>query len=94
MKINQIKNGMKNIEIEAKVIEKSKEKTVLTRYGEKRVADIVLEDETGKIKASLWEDQIDRFKVGDKVKISGAYSTEFRNNVQLNIPKKGKIEKL
>ncbi|MEM5815300.1 MAG: OB-fold nucleic acid binding domain-containing protein [Candidatus Aenigmatarchaeota archaeon] len=94
MKIKQIKAGMNNIELEAKVIEKFEERTVLTRYGEKRVAHIILEDESGKIKASLWEDQIDKFNVGDKIKISGAYSTEFRKNIQLNIPKKGKIERI
>ncbi|MCS7093700.1 MAG: OB-fold nucleic acid binding domain-containing protein [Candidatus Aenigmarchaeota archaeon] len=94
MKINQIRAGMNKIELEANVVEKSEERTVLTRYGEKRVAEIVLEDETGRIKASLWEEQIDEINVGDRVKIDGAYSTEFKNQLQINIPKKGKIEKL
>jgi len=94
MKVKEIKAGMNNISLEGKIVEKSKEKTVLTRYGERRVAEVIIEDETGKIKASLWEDQIDKINVGDNVKISNAYSTEFKNEVQINIPKKGKIEKV
>jgi len=38
------------------------------------------------------KNQIEKSNVGDKVKISGAYVTEFRGELQLNIPKKGRIE--
>ena len=41
---------------------------------------------------SLWENQIDRVSVGNEVSISGAYVTEFRNELQLNIPRSGKLE--
>jgi ssDNA-binding replication factor A large subunit len=50
----------------------------------------LLEDDTGRIKASLWEDQIEKANVGDKVKISGAYVTEFRGELQIKHPKKRK----
>jgi ssDNA-binding replication factor A large subunit len=41
---------------------------------------------------SLWEAQIDSVRVGDNVSVSGAYVTEFRDQLQLSIPKTGKIE--
>jgi len=31
-------------------------------------------------------------RVGDKVSVSGAYVTEFRETLQLNIPRSGKLE--
>ncbi|MGC8993440.1 MAG: OB-fold nucleic acid binding domain-containing protein [Candidatus Aenigmatarchaeota archaeon] len=92
MKIAELKNGMTNVTLEAKVTDKSERKSVLTRYGRREVANITLEDETGEIKASLWEDQIDKVNVGDNVKISGAFVSEFKDELQLNIPKRGKIE--
>ena len=92
MKIDEIKYGMSGVIIEGEITEKSEPRTVNTRYGQRSVADATLEDETGTIKLSLWEDQIDRVKIGDKVSINGAYVTEFRNELQLNIPRSGKLE--
>jgi replication factor A1 len=94
MKIAEIKRGMSSIVIEATVIDISDERDVQTKYGRKSVADALLEDDTGQINMSLWEDQITSVSVGDKVSVSGAYVTEFRDKLQLNIPKSGKLEVL
>ena len=92
MKINEIKYGLSGVFIEGKITEKSEPRTVNTRYGRRSVADATLEDETGTINMSLWEEQIDRVNIGNKVSISDAYVTEFRNELQLNIPRSGKLE--
>lgn len=92
MKINEIKRGMSGISTEGKVTEKSEPRTVNTRYGQRSVADATIEDDTGAIKMSLWQDQIDSVNIGDKVIVSGAYVTEFREQLQLNVPRSGKIE--
>ena len=92
MKIIEIKYGMSDLSIEGEITEKSEPRTVNTRYGPRSVADATLEDETGTIKLSLWEEQIDRVNIGNEVLISGAYVTEFRNVLQLNIPRSGKLE--
>ena len=94
MKISDIKVGMSNVNLQAKVVEISETRDVQTRYGPKTVADATLEDETGKIALSLWEKQIDAVSVGDKVNIKGAYVTRFRDKLQLNIPRSGRIEVL
>ena len=91
MKINEIKNGMSGVFTEGEITEKSEPRTVNTRYGPRSVATVRLEDETGTIKMSLWEEQIDKVNIGDKVSISGAFVTEFRNEIQLNIPRSGKL---
>jgi replication factor A1 len=92
MKINEIKYGLSGVSIEGEITEKSEPRTVNTRYGQRSIADMTLKDETGTIKMSLWEEQIDRVNVGNNVSISGAYVTEFRNELQLNIPRSGKME--
>jgi len=92
MKISELRAGMSNVSLEAKVIDKSETKIVQTRYGKRSVANAILEDESGEIKISLWQDQIKKVNVGDKVSISGAFVTTFRDSLQLNIPRNGKIE--
>jgi len=92
MKINEIKREMSGITVEGKIVDLSEPRRVRTRYGLRSVADATLQDETGSIKLSLWEEKIDSVNIGDKVKISGAYVTEFRNELQLSIPRSGKLE--
>jgi replication factor A1 len=92
LKINEIKLGMNIESVKGKIIEKSEPRSVNTRYGPRSVADVKLEDETGTINLSLWEQQIDLVNIGDRVSIKGAYVTEFRNEMQLNVPRSGTIE--
>jgi len=94
MKISDLQAGMSGISLKAKVVDISEIRKVRTKYGPRRVADATLEDETGKIKLILWEKQIDSVSVGDTIEISGSFVTEFRNELQLNVPKSGKIEKI
>ncbi|MDI6798820.1 MAG: OB-fold nucleic acid binding domain-containing protein [Candidatus Aenigmarchaeota archaeon] len=92
MKINEIKRGMSNISLTAKIIDISEPRDVLTKYGRRSVADATLEDETGQVSLSLWQDQINAVAVGDTVNITGAYATEFRDKLQLSIPRSGRIQ--
>jgi replication factor A1 len=85
---------MSNVSVEGKIVEISETRDVQTKYGKRSVADATLEDETGSIGLSLWEDQIDSVSVGDKVLISGAFVTQFRDKLRLSIPRSGKIEVL
>ncbi|MBI2084486.1 MAG: DNA-binding protein [Candidatus Aenigmarchaeota archaeon] len=94
MKISDIKPGMSGITIEAKVVEIGERRDVNTKYGVKSVADVVIEDETGQVKLSLWENQIDSVSEGDTISIKGAYVTQFRDTMQLNIPRTGGMEVL
>jgi len=93
VKISDIKPGMNNVALEAKVISKGEIRNVQTRYGPRSVAEFVLEDDSGQISLSLWEDDIKSVSIGDVVNVSGGYITQFRDKVQLNVPKKtGKME--
>ena len=46
----------------------------------------------GRIRVSLWQEQIDIADIEDRIKISATYVTESRNELQLNIPRSGKLE--
>ena len=54
-----------------------------------------MEDESGRIKLTLWGEDTEKVKNGDEVKLEGGYTTTFREVVQLNKGRKdGKLEVL
>ncbi|MEM2118057.1 MAG: OB-fold nucleic acid binding domain-containing protein [Candidatus Bathyarchaeia archaeon] len=93
MKIKELRNGMKNVTIEAKVTEKSDPREVLSRFKDEtyKVATAIIADETGTIKLTLWNEQINQVNVNDTVKVENGYITSFRGEIQLNIGKYGKL---
>lgn len=92
MKINEIKEGDSDVNIEAEVTEKSYAREVRSRYGSiLMVADATLKDETGIITLTLWNDQVRQVNVGDKIKIEKGYAKSFRNVLQLSTGKYGKL---
>lgn len=93
MKIKDLRNGMKRVDVEAKVKEKSDTREVLSRFRDKtyKVATAIIADETGTIKLTLWNDQINQVNVNDTVKIENGYVTSFRGEIQLNVGRYGKL---
>ena len=91
MKIIELRNGMKNVSVEAKVVEKSEPREVMSRFKDEtyKVATAMIADETGTIKLTLWNDQINQVNVNDKVKVEKGYVTSFKGEIQLNIGKYG-----
>jgi hypothetical protein len=93
--IGDLKVGMNHINLEAKVVEITKPRVVSTRYGNyASLAKAVIEDESGKIKFALWNDQIDAVSPGDTVKIENARISAFRGERQLSLGKNGNINKI
>ncbi len=84
---------MKRVEVEADVVDKGNTRQVQSRMsGETfNVADVVVQDETGNIKLTLWNEQIDQVNVGDRIKIENGYVTSFKGEIQLNVGKYGKL---
>jgi len=52
--IAEIREGMRELEIEGKITTIGEVKEVHTRFGPARVAAAVLENETGSIRLNLW----------------------------------------
>ena len=93
MKIKELKLGANEISLEAKVIEISEPRTVNTKFGyQTKVATATLDDGSGQILLTLWGKQIDEISVGDNVKITKGYISEFKGEMQLNVPRNGTLE--
>lgn len=84
---------MRRVDIEGKITEISEPREVTTRFGEaNRVATAVLSDESGTIKLSLWNENIDKVSVNNVVQIRNGYITTFRGENQLNVGRYGTLE--
>jgi replication factor A1 len=84
---------MKRISIEATVTEKSESREVQSRFKDEtyNVATATIADETGTIKLTLWNDQINQVNVNDKIKVENGYITSFRGEIQLNVGRYGTL---
>lgn len=93
MKIKDLRNGMKKVSVEAKVMEKSETREVMSRFKDEtyKVATALIADDTGTIKLTLWNDQINQVNVDNTVKVENGYVTSFKGEIQLNIGKYGTL---
>ncbi len=95
MKINELRLGMNSINVTVKVVDVSEPRNVRTKMGyQTKVATATVEDDTGKIPLTLWGKQIDEIGVGDTIEIKEGFISEFRGELQLNVPRKGQIIKV
>ncbi len=90
--INDLRKGMRHVNLKAKILEVAEPKHVFTRYGNRAiVAKALIADETGTINLCLWNAQIDSVSAGDTVQIENARVSAFRGKSQLSLEKKGTL---
>jgi replication factor A1 len=90
--IRDLRTGMSHVNLKAKILEVTKPKYVVTRYGNNAsVAKALIADETGTIKLCLWNEQIGSVSVGDTIQIENARASTFRGERQLSVGKKGTL---
>ncbi len=92
MNISDLKNGLKKVDASGIVKELSDIKTVnLKAGGTAKVRDAKVQDATGNITLSLWNDDIARVKVDSLVAVTNGFVSEFQNVIRLNVGKYGKL---
>ena len=95
LQIRDLKSGMNQINLEAKVLEIPKPIPVVTRFGEfAKVANASITDETGIIQLPLWNKQIGTVSVGDIVQVENARVVTFRGERQLRVGRGGQLSVL
>lgn len=93
--IKDLRYGMKQVSLKAKILELPEPKLVYTRFGNcSTVSNATIMDETGTIKLCLWNEQITSVAAGDTVQIENASMSRFKGENQLKIGRKGKVSSL
>lgn len=94
MKISDLKSGQGKVDITVTVKEIEEPRT-FEKFGRQiTVANATVVDDSGEIKMSLWNNDIENVKVGSIVKVTNGYVNEFKGELQLTSGKFGKIEVL
>jgi len=94
MQIKDLQPKTGKVDIELEVVEKD-EPREFTKFGSVgKVCNAKVKDETGEIKLTLWNEQVDQINVGDKIKITNGYVSEYQGEMQLSTGKFGKLEKI
>jgi len=87
------KQSKVNLE-DCKILEISDVRT-FQKFGKPgRVANAVIQDDSGKITLTLWNEQIDEVKEGDTVKITDGFVNEWQGLLQVTTGRNGKLEKM
>ena len=91
-RIGDLKFGMNRINLEARVLEVPKPRSVFTRFGTfAMVTNASIADETGIIQLPLWNNQIDTVSVGDTIQVKNARVAAFRGERQLRVSRSGQL---
>ena len=91
-RIGDLKSGMNQINLKARVLKIPKPKSVVTRFGGfATVTNVSITDETGIIQLPLWNKQIDAISVGDLIQVENAHVVTFRGERQLKVGRGGQL---
>jgi len=96
IKVGELRTYSRRVNLVAKIVERGEEREVFSRSdgSSHRVAEALIGDETASVMLTLWDDDIDRFEVGDVIQISNGYANLFRGSLRLNIGRYGSAEKV
>jgi len=94
-KIEDLRVGMKKINITAEVLKTSEASKVHTQFRDNAlVSNAEIGDETGKVLLCLWDQQVNAVSVGDCIEVKNAHVATFKGEKQLRLGKNGSIVKL
>ena len=94
LKIEDLRVGMKKINVVAEVLETSEPSKVHTQFRDNAlVSNAEIGDETGKVLLCLWDQQVNAVSVGDYIEVKNAHVATFKGEKQLRLGKNGSIVK-
>jgi|SRR3989338_8122315 len=93
MKIKDVL-GSQNATLENVEVISKEEPRQFEKFGKQlRVCNARIKDETGELKMTLWNDEIDQVSQGDKISIIDGWVKEFNGELQISAGKNGKLVK-
>ena len=91
MEIKDLQVNQGNVELVAEIVEKGDVRE-FNKFGQPgKVVTATLKDASGTVKLSLWNEQIEQVKVGDKIHIINGWVGEWQGEKQLTTGKFGQL---
>lgn len=94
MKLSELQPKQSEVNVEVEVIDLSevREFTKFGRVG--RVCTATVKDDSAQMNMTLWNDDIDKVKVGDNLKLTNGFVNEWQGELQLTTGRAGQLEVL
>jgi len=93
VQIKDINAGVKWVNLKARVVGKSAPRNVFSRFGDAlALSTATISDGTGCMRLPLWNAQIDRISIGDRVHIENGRVGMFRGELQVTIGRNGRLQ--
>ena len=94
--IDDLKPGLKSLNIIIKCISKNQERKVISKNNGKtsRVNEALVGDSTGCIYLTLWDDDIDKMEIDHIYKLKSVFTKLFMGSLRLNIGRFGSFKEL
>lgn len=94
MKISELQPKQGKVDVTGELIQ-IEEPRAFNKFGkEGKVANAILKDDSGQVKLTLWNEQAEMVKQGNKVAIKNGYVGEWQGEMQLSTGKFGTLEVL
>ena len=91
MQVKDLKPNTQIYILELEVISVEEPREFNSFRGSGRLANAIVKDETGEVKLTLWNDEIDIVTQGAKIKIENGWTKEYRGELQISAGKFGKL---
>ena len=92
MKIKDLKPKIGNVDVVVDIVDIGAPRE-FQKFGKPgRVATAIAKDDSGDVKLTLWNEDIDKIKAGDKVHLTNGYVNEWQGEIQLTTGRMGKME--
>ena len=95
MLVKDLKPRMAVEEIVLEIVSKGEVRQFANDRGEGKVCNAAAKDESGEeVSLTLWNEDVDKYNEGDKIKITNGWTSEFQGALQVGSGKQGTIEKV
>lgn len=91
LKIVQLAPEMKRITVNGTITAMAQPRDLQTKFGPGQVCEATLKDDTGTIALTLWNENIGKVHVGSNLHIENAYTSTFKEKLQLNLGQYGRM---
>ncbi len=92
MQIKELQPKQGKIDITVTVVEKGEPRTFSKFNSQGQVCNAKVQDDSGSITLSLWNEQVSTVDVGDVIQIKNGYVSEWQGEMQLSTGKFGQLE--
>ena len=94
--VSELKPFMKNLNLKFKVVEIEESKEVPSKYDKNmhKVADAIIGDETGIVRMTLWDDDIQKLESGKTYQLTNGKTSLFKRHMRVSRGKEGVIEEI